>query len=75
MIIHIKHKPEEKIWYFKNNIPTNKEIKAIFIEPITNMTTVAKISYTMVGDRGREKIEESEIFITQQELYGSLDDK
>ena len=74
MTINIKYKPEEKIWYFKNNVPTNKEIKEIFIETITNITIRPKIFYTVVGDRSLEKIEESKIFSNQIDLYGSLDE-
>ncbi len=74
MTLNIKYNPSDKIWYLKNNAPTNAEIKSVIIGEIDNRNLFTfNIYYTLVGDRTLEKILENNIFNTQQELYESLE--
>ena len=72
MTIQTKFEPKEQVWYFRDKVPTQTEIKAIHIKidkvPRTNII----IKYELL--RETTYIHEGYLFRTQQELYASLED-
>jgi len=68
MKIETKYNPGNIVWFFdKENRPQQKEIKSV---NLYKDKVREKLYYNIIGDN-RSYIE-TELFDTQQELYGSL---
>jgi len=70
MEIKTKFEIRDEVWYFKDSIPTKSEIKSIDIKISKVPRTNILIKYELL--REKMLIHENNLFITQQELYSSL---
>ena len=71
MELNTKFEVADEVWYFKDQIPTRTEIKAINIK----VEKVPRLNVLIKYDLMRERvaIHEGSLFLTQAELYGSLE--
>ena len=70
MTVQTKYEPREAVWYFKDSVPTQTEIKAIHIKIDKTPRTNTIIKYELL--REKTHIHEGYLFSTQQELYSSV---
>jgi hypothetical protein len=72
MLIETKFEPRDEVWYFKNTVPTKTEVKKIFIEVIKSPKEIVSITYAVLRDTSI--IPEDKLFLSQIDLYASLED-
>ena len=72
MLIETKFEPRDEVWYFKNAVPTKTEVKKIFIEVLKSPKEIVSITYAVLRDTSI--IPEDKLFLSQIDLYASLED-
>jgi len=72
MLIETKFEPRDEVWYFKNTVPTKTEVKKIFIEVLKSPKEIVSITYAVLRDTSI--IPEDKLFLSQIDLYASLED-
>ena len=72
MNLQTKFNLKDKVWYFKDSVPTKTEIKAIHVKAEKTTRLNILIQYELL--RESKYIHEENLFLTQQELYASLED-
>ena len=72
MELQTKFEIRDTVWYFKDQVPTQSEVKAIHIKIEKLPRTMILIKYELL--RERTQIHEENLYQSQQELYGSLGD-
>jgi len=73
MIVETKYEPRDEVWYFRNSVPTKTEVKSIHIKIEKLPRTKIIIKYELL--REKTQIHEKDLFPSQIDLYGSLENE
>jgi hypothetical protein len=72
MNIETKFEPGDIVYFFKETKQVQGEIKSIVLEIDMRNKKTYECMYTIVGDRSKEKIQESFLFKTIEGLYSNM---